>query len=181
MSPRSGPGGPRSAPRGATTAPGAAPEPLQRPPASLREQGRRPEASREPFWSHFGSIFDPPGHHFQRCSLIFLRFSSTFCLVFFGGLARLPARSRARSPTFSPCLFACLLACCFLGGLPRLPARSLACPPAPFVFCFSLGRSLAPFVFLCFEFFFSLVRSLAPLLFREPSWEQAHTQAQAQA
>ena len=24
----------------------------------------RPEASRKPFWSHFGSIFDPPGHHF---------------------------------------------------------------------------------------------------------------------
>ena len=71
MSPRSGPRGPKSTPRGAKTAPGAAPEPLQRPQGSLREQDRRPEASREPFWNHFGSIFDPPGHHFQRCSLPF--------------------------------------------------------------------------------------------------------------
>ena len=72
MNPRSGPGAPRSVPRGAQTAPGAAPEPLQSSPGSLREPGRRPEASRESFWSYFGSIFDPPGHHFQRCSLIFL-------------------------------------------------------------------------------------------------------------
>ena len=113
MSPRSGPGGPRSAPRGAKTAPGAAPEPLQRPPASFREQDRRPEASREPFWSHFGSIFDPPGHNFQWCSL-----ASAF-------------NFRVRSCLFSPAPSALLVAFSVLQALrPPLGGRFWGASPS---------------------------------------------------
>ena len=49
-------------------APGGLPGPLLEasgePPGGGSAPEGRPEGSREPFWSYFGSIFDPPGGHF---------------------------------------------------------------------------------------------------------------------
>ena len=111
MSPRSGPGGPRSSPRGAKTAPGAAPEPLQRPQGSLREQERRPEASREPFWLIVHSFLDVFRRSFYDAfsSFFFECFSLAFGHFFApranGRHAKIATPSM-RKPVFSRCALA---------------------------------------------------------------------------
>ena len=68
------------------SAPGRPPEPLQEgsgePLEAESAPKGRPEASREPFWSHFASILDPPGHHFPRFPAAFSVVSLIFLIVF---------------------------------------------------------------------------------------------------
>ena len=72
MSPRSGPGGPRSAPRGAKTAPGA-PQSLSK---GLRGASGSKIGAQRPPGSHFGAILAPC---WPLSALIFKLFSSLLC------------------------------------------------------------------------------------------------------
>ena len=69
------PGGPQAANNEFVGTPGPLQEGSGEPLEAESAPKGRPEASREPFWSHFASIFDPPGHNFPR-------FPAAFSVVF---------------------------------------------------------------------------------------------------
>ena len=67
MTPRSGPGGLGSGPRGPKTTPRAPQEASRSDSTEAKKNIKNwpPIALREPFWSHFGAISEPPGSLFR--------------------------------------------------------------------------------------------------------------------
>ncbi len=76
------PGGPQAANNEFFGTPGPLQEGSGEPLEAESAPKGRPEASREPFWSHFASILDPPGHHFPRFPAAFSVVFLVFLIVF---------------------------------------------------------------------------------------------------